>query len=86
MKRFAAIVCVVLLAMMSVFIFPVNGPALPGTSILDDIPKSEREHQEEPAKDKPKEDIKAELGTHPMDAVIEKMTLEERCEGTCSKI
>lgn len=78
MKRFAAIVCAVLLAMMSVFIFPVNGPALPGTSILDDIPKSEREHQEEPAKDKPKEDIKAELGTHPMDAVIETMTLEER--------
>lgn len=83
MKRNAAILCAALLAVMSViafvFIFSAGGPALPGTGIMDDIPASTGAHKEEnPAKPAPKEEPAVPLGTHPMDGVLQTMTLEEQ--------
>lgn len=82
MKRNAAILCAALLAVVSVvafvFIFPSGGPALPGTSIIEDTPKRADTQKEEPAKTEPKEEEEVTLGTHPMDALIESMTLEEQ--------
>ena len=47
MRRNTAILCAVFLAVVSVaafvFIFPAGGPALPGTSIMDDAPKATQE-------------------------------------------
>lgn len=79
MRRNTAILCAVLLAVVSVaafvFIFPAGGPALPGTSIMDDAPKTTQKDTVE--KTQPKEE-EAALGAHPMDTLIASMTREEQ--------
>lgn len=81
MKRNTAILCAALLAAVSVaafvFIFPAGGPALPGTSILDDAPKPAHTQPDTMEKIEPKEE-EAARGTHPMDTMIASMTREEQ--------
>lgn len=81
MKRNTAILCAALLAAVSVaafvFIFPAGGPALPGTSIMDDAPKPAHTQQDRVEKTEPKEE-EAARGTHPMDPLIASMTREEQ--------
>lgn len=80
MKRGTAIFCSLILAILSVFVFvfvlPTGGPALPGTSILEERPKTNPQ-QETDAPQAPAVE-EEELGSHPMDKIIETMTLEEQ--------
>lgn len=79
MRRNTAILCAVFLAVVSVaafvFIFPAGGPALPGTSIMDDAPKATQEDTGEKTEPKVEE---AALGAHQMDTLIASMTREEQ--------
>ncbi len=82
MKRGAAILCSLVLAVVSVIVFvfvlPIGGPALPGTSILDDAPKSSDSQPKQSETQTPVISEPEDLGSHPMDAIIETMTLEEQ--------